>query len=332
MDSLQPQLSALRDRLGPSPIAGLVAGIHHLQYVVAPGRGIELVTEFLARTGYGCSGCFRHRDSGDRHYLLRLAGSPIGIVVVESATGEVASPRLQGLAFRVRELEPVRRLLQSEQVPFAEHPPGLVTGLIPGLDSHFAYVAGEGFEWFQDSAFTPADSGVPASGQTLTPVSRVTGVDHIAYRIRLQDFQAAAAHLMRLTPYRFTDCYTIGQEKAETMVFRTGDLKPALVASYGQDPDSVVWQYVAKHGPRVHHVAYYAEDVLTLVRYQKSAGIQFTTPEIIGSPERGIYQIFTTPSASSREITEYIERFGGFAGFFDPGNVGDLMASTRPFS
>jgi len=331
MNSLLSELTALRDHLGPSPIAGQVTGIHHLQYAVKPGQGIELARDFLAKTGYCCTGCFRHRDTGQLHYLLQLAGSPIGIIVVESGDEDI-SPRLRGIAFRVRDLDPVRRLLQAEQVPFAECSPGLVTEPITGLQDHFTYVSGDGFDWFLDSPFAPADSRVPFSSRPQTPVAHVTGVDHIAYRIRREEFHSAATHLMRLTPYQFTDCYTIGQEKAETMVFRFGDIKPAIVASYGWDAASVVWQYVAKHGPRVHHVAYYAEDVLTLVRFQQSVGIRFTTPEIIGSPARGIYQIFTTPSVHSREITEYIERFGGFTGFFDPGNVGDLMTSTRPFS
>jgi hypothetical protein len=53
---------------------------------------------------------------------------------------------------------------------------------------------------------------------------------------------------------------------------------------------------------------------------------------MIGSKDRGILQIFTTPSPYNHEITEYIQRFQGFTGFFDKGNVGDLMKSTKDFS
>jgi hypothetical protein len=163
-------------------------------------------------------------------------------------------------------------------------------------------------------------------------LGKVGGIDHIAYRIRANDVKTAAINLMRFTGYQFSDCYTIGNENAETMVFRRGDSKPAIVASYGWDHSSVVWQYVEKYGPRVHHTAFYTEDVLNVVEYQMKQEIQFTTAKMIGSQDRGILQIFTTPSLFSHEITEYIERFHGFTGFFDKGNVGDLMRSTKSFN
>lgn len=124
----------------------------------------------------------------------------------------------------------------------------------------------------------------------------------------------------------------IGSENAETMTFRRGDTRPALVASYGWAEDSVVWGFVAKNGPRVHHTAFYTDDIAALVSFQREHDLPFTTPGLIGSESRGILQVFTHPLPGHGEIVEYIQRFHGFRGFFDPGNVGELMASTRPFN
>ena len=83
------------------------------------------------------------------------------------------------------------------------------------------------------------------------------------------------------------------------MGFRWGDMKPAIVASYGWENSSVVWQYVEKYGPRVHHVAYYTQEVLEAVDFQMKQNIEFTTEKMIGSKDRGILQIFTKPSPYS---------------------------------
>jgi hypothetical protein len=82
----------------------------------------------------------------------------------------------------------------------------------------------------------------------------------------------------------------------------------------------------------VHHTEFYTEDVLSVVDFQMKQQIPFTTEKMIGSKDRGILQIFSKPSLYHHEITEYIQRFHGFTGFFDKGNVADLMRSTKEFN
>lgn len=330
--SIESELAALRDELGASPLASAFLGVHHVLYHVEPGEGISLMKDINTKTNYKLTGIFVHKKSGSVHYLMNLAGNPIGIIIEENKDIQVKYPRLIGLAFKVNDLDFTKNVLKNFKVPFAEHAMGIVSQVIPGLDDRFAYVNGEGFDWFYSTEY---DQKAIENDYRAAPskyFDQIGGIDHIAYRIRLDGVKTAAKNLMQLTGFQFSDCYTIGAENAETMVFRWGDNKPAIVASYGWEKSAVVWQYVEKYGPRVHHTAFYTNDVLDVVDFQMKQQVQFTTEKMIGSKDRGILQIFTTPSPYSHEITEYIERFYGFTGFFDKGNVGDLMKSTKAFN
>lgn len=329
MISVRGDLENLKARLGPSPLDGIVDGIHHLQYVVGGGQAAPLVAEYATLTNFRPAGSFRHRATGRRYHVLRLAGAAVGIVIEEQPGPLAGFPRLAGLAFRCADLAAAERALAGSGVACRRSGMGIITDPIPGLDDRFAYTHGANYDWFSGADFEPLE---PPAVTEPAPAHTVGEVDHIAYRIRADGVRAAAEWIMRLTPYRYSECYTVHGEKAETTVYRLGDRKPAIVISYGWDPESVVAKYAAKYGPRVHHTAYYTPGILPTVAGQRGRGLNFTTPEIIGSPARGLYQIFTAPSPYNHEITEYIERFGDFRGFFDAANVGDLMTSTRPFS
>lgn len=159
----------------------------------------------------------------------------------------------------------------------------------------------------------------------------VGGIDHIAYRVRMGDREKAVLEFMRLTPYAFCQTYNIDTEHALTTVLRAPDT-PAIVVSEGLRKDTIVAKYVAEFGPRVHHTAYKVIRIEEVVRIQKATDVQFTTEHIIGDKQKGLLQIFTKPSPLTLEITEYIERFHGFDGFFLPDNVGALMKSTEKFN
>jgi len=333
--SIESELSLLKDQLGPSPLTDTFEGLHHVHYQVAPGQGLSLVDEYSQKTNYKLSGSFLHKKTKSIYYLMNLENNPIGIVIEEKPELFQKYPRLGGLAFKMKELKEVKAVLKKSGISFRERAMGIVTDPIEGLDDTFSYVTDQSYHWFKSEEFEPKEyDAVEIKGDTVSQpyLNKIGGIDHIAYRIRLEGVKTAATNLMRLTGYLFSDCYTIGTENAETMVFRWGDTRPAIVASYGWDRSAVVWQYVVKYGPRVHHTAFYTEDVLDVVDFQQQQQIQFTTEKMIGSKDRGILQIFTTPSPYSHEITEYIERFHGFTGFFDKGNVGDLMKSTKDFN
>jgi len=333
--SIESELTTLRDQLGPSPLTDIFEGLHHVHYQVAPRQGLPLVKDYLRKTNYKLAGAFFHKERKTNYYLMTLEHNPIGIVIEENRDSSLKFPRLTSLAFKMKEIKTVKDTLNKFDVSFKENFLGLVTHPITGFGDAFAFTIYDGYEWFDSDEFEPKKiDTVKINFDTVSQpyLNKIGGIDHIAYRIQLDGVKTAATNLMRFTGYRFSDCYTIGTENAETMVFRWGDTKPAIVASYGWDRSAVVWQYVAKYGFRVHHTAFYTENVLDVIDFQQQQQIEFTTEKIIGSKDRGILQIFTTPSPYSHEITEYIERFHGFTGFFDKGNVGDLMKSTKSFN
>lgn len=330
--SIQSELAAMRDQLGDSPLANAFAGIHHVLYHVEPGQGILLAKDYMMKTSYQLTDAFVHKKNGSTHYGMAMAGNPIGIIIEEKPDVSIKFPRLIGLAFKVNDLGLTKKVLKNFNIPFAEHAMGIVAQGIPGLEDSFAYIDRDGFDWFDSPEYDRIEVDIERGVASSSYIKQIGGIDHIAYRIRLDGVKTAAKNLMQLTGYQFSDCYTIGTENAETMVFRWGDTKPAIVASYGWDKSAVVWQYVEKYGPRVHHTAFYTKKVLDVVDSQMKQQIPFTTEQMIGSKDRGILQIFTKPSPYSHEITEYIERFHGFTGFFDKGNVGDLMKSTKEFN
>jgi 4-hydroxyphenylpyruvate dioxygenase-like putative hemolysin len=233
----------------------------------------------------------------------------------------------------VHDLAPVRSALAQAGIGYNEIFKGIETEPLPGLGDRFAYTTATDLALLQHEPYNGAnlwsETVEPAFN---TPLAFLEELDHIAYRIQRLDVESVSRLLMTITPYRFDACYSVDGQLAETIVFRLGDQKPALVASYGWDETSVVNQYVRKYGGRVHHLAWYSSNVQTLVQYQQERGIRFTSEEMIGAEQNGILQIFTHPSPHSHEITEYIERFQGYRGFFDPGNVAALMGSTKSFN
>ncbi|HOT00795.1 MAG TPA: hypothetical protein PLY66_07285, partial [Acidobacteriota bacterium] len=217
MISVRGDLENLRARLGPSPLDGIVEGIHHLQYVVGEGQAAPLVAEYATLTNFRPAGSVRHRATGRRYHVLRLAGAAVGLVIEEQSGPLVGFPRLAGLAFRCTDLAAVERVLTELGVARRRTGMGIVTDPIPGLDDRFAYTDGADYDWFSGADFEPLE---PPAVTEPAPAHTVGEVDHIAYRIRADGVRAAAEWIMRLTPYRYSECYTVHGEKAETTVYR----------------------------------------------------------------------------------------------------------------
>lgn len=317
----------------PSPVKDVFVGLQHIRYQVGPGQGRPLALELAERINYTVAKTFINAVNDSRLFLLRHSLEPVAIIIEESARPLPGFARLSSLCFQVHDLTPVRSALAQANVGYSEIFKGIETEPLPGLGDRLVYTTATDMALLQHEPFNGAnlwsESVEPAFD---TPLAFIEELDHIAYRIQRQDVEPVARLLMTITPYRFDACYSVDGQLAETIVFRLGEQKPALVASYGWDETSVVHQYVSKYGGRVHHLAWYSPNVQTLVQFQKERGIRFTTEEMIGAEQNGILQIFTHPSPRSHEITEYIERFQGYRGFFDPGNVAALMGSTKAFN
>jgi len=328
--SIAGTLADLQKRVGDDTLQPVIAGVHHVAYDVRPGCGRGFASEIQSLTGYRIQGAWRDARSGDLHIRMRRLDDPIGLLIQECAAD---SPRMAALGFRVSSMDRVKEYLRKSGIDYEKNEAGLRTALLSGLDCHFQYVEAPGIDWFGGGDFEPEERILrELQAPTVPAASPIGAIDHVAFRIHGKDMIGGAELVIRLTGHDYTECFNVVQESAETIVFRRGKTKPAIVISYPYGRESVVWQYVERQGPRVHHTAFYTDNIRPAVAAQQDRGIGFTTPELIGGEDRGILQIFTQPSGFSFEITEYIERFQGFTGFFDEQSVGQLMTSTRQFS
>ncbi len=101
-------------------------------------------------------------------------------------------------------------------------------------------------------------------------------------------------------------------------------IPPELFISEGS-PGSLVAQWVAQHGPGIHHIALQVIDVAaTMAEWQAKGWAEFTTDAELHC--EGLTQVFTKPSEVCGVVFELIERdkFG-----FCKENVKALMESTR---
>jgi len=101
-------------------------------------------------------------------------------------------------------------------------------------------------------------------------------------------------------------------------------IPPEIFVSEGA-PGSVVHDWVAKHGPGIHHIALQVDSVEQTMRdWQRKGWAEFTSPEPMHC--EGLTQVFTKPSQLTGVIFEFIERdsFG-----FCKENVKALMQSTK---
>lgn len=98
---------------------------------------------------------------------------------------------------------------------------------------------------------------------------------------------------------------------------------PEIFVSDGSK-NSVVFEWVEKHGPGIHHLAYEVDSVERVMNLWKTYGTQFTTNEPLKC--EGLVQAFTMPHPVTGMIYEIIER--DKHGFCKE-NVRDLMESTE---
>ena len=113
-----------------------------------------------------------------------------------------------------------------------------------------------------------------------------------------------------------------GPEAEFALVFTSG-IRPFA----GDNASGPTEQFVQNYGTRVHHLAFRAEEIAATCDALGEDGMAFLC-KLVGTRERGIQQIFSTPSANTLVVNEYIQRYGDFDGFFDENNVTRLTHAT----
>ena len=138
---------------------------------------------------------------------------------------------------------------------------------------------------------------------------------------------------MSLTGYRFDFAVYVESLNSITNVSRLPGSDFALVftsgieSEFGGEDSGPTERFVRLYGPRVHHIAFETLDIVDTVELLGRDGMKYLLP-LVGSPEEGLRQIFTAPSEHTLLVTEFIQRYGGFGGFFTRHNVTELTAAS----
>lgn len=351
MEIVPEELIKLQEKYKEDDLSKLIRGIDFIVYGVRQGERVKTVCELLYHRPYVM---VENYHAGDEIIsVLKMDEHDPVLLIVEGANEHAGindmvqkfGPRIISIGFAVHDIETVFEIIQSRGIHFTTDSIQernntryiATTQSTVTLDSYY-YIERKHttrtFDFIQHAEPMEIEEEILEAlkkKKRLKVFKMMNGLDHIAYRVHHYDIIQVAKELMMLTPYRYTEAFEIEEHDAKTVVFRSGDRKLAIVASYGRNDESLVEQYVIKFGPRVHHIAYEVTDIFKVTSLQKKRGMTFTSDDVIGTREEGIVQIFTTPSNHTNEITEYIQRFDGFTGFFSNKNVGNLMTSTRAF-
>jgi 4-hydroxyphenylpyruvate dioxygenase-like putative hemolysin len=107
------------------------------------------------------------------------------------------------------------------------------------------------------------------------------------------------------------------------MVFTSG------ITSFTNDAESgPTEKFIQNYGTRVHHMAFRTKNIEATVETLKRDGMAFLL-DLVGSEAEGLRQIFSEPSQNTLIVTEYIQRYGDFDGFFTRSNVERLTKATE---
>ena len=202
----------------------------------------------------------------------------------------------------------------------------------------------------EDQAWLEKLKSIKAKQAELKISDLIQPIDHLATRVLHQDREHALLEYVKLTSYYFWGAYEIADQNSSTNVTRSAHdyaefKSPARVFTAANTPhyvDHIVKlpspteSFVINYGKRMHHIAYGVADnapgqdydnVDFVVDHLKENGIEFLL-QVIGSAEEGLKQIFSRTSKYSLLITEYVQRFNGFQGFFTKKNVAFLTKAA----
>lgn len=207
------------------------------------------------------------------------------------------------------------------------------------------------FEEFQEEdSWVDHLKAIKAKQAELGIAELLLPIDHLATRVLHQDREHAILELLKITSYHYWGSYDIADQNSSTNVTRNSNdfeeySSPAKVFTAANTPhyvDHIVKlpspteAFVRNYGKRMHHIAYSVKDneegqdidsVDKVVDALKDEGIEFLL-KVIGSQEEGLKQIFSRTSKFSLLITEYVQRFNGFQGFFTKKNVAFLTEAA----
>ena len=350
-EDLLAQAPVVIDGRNDAGLEGLVGGLDAVIINTGPDRLVPAVTELLRYTGHVSDEAFF--DPSSSMYVLSRTGS--ASLLVHSRTGgwnpfepfndapvakKLPDTRLETLVFTTPDIREYVAIQRERGVNFlTDAPVRLRHGMfIQTFPSRFTGNSLGFIEWQSDRR-----SYLPASGVSELPVlpkssprhlSNISALDHAATRVRAQERNAAILEFMSLTNYHYDFAVYVKSLNSITSVARRAADDFAMVFTSGIVPDTggeapgPTEKFIRNYGTRVHHIAFRTEEIENVVAALKDGGLSFLL-DLDGSQEEGLRQIFSQPSEHTMLVTEYIQRYGGFDGFFTKSNVEKLTQATE---
>ena len=342
-----PPVLEERAKLG---LDGLVGGLECVIINTEPDRQQAAVDELLRCTGLSFAEAF---DNGDlRTCVLKTEGSADFLVQSRLASanpfhehnvfpksGSLPNTRLETYVFSTPDIEAYFAIQRKRGVTF-------ITGdIIDAPDFSYIQTTPSRFtsnslgfiQWHGGRGSYRPPQSLPLNWSFDKPdlphLADIKHLDHAATRVHAENRDAAIIEFMRLTNYNFDFAIYVQVLNSITNVARLSDKDFAMVFTSGIIPfnfdaeSGPTEKFIHNYGARTHHIAFCAENIDETFAALKRDGMEFLI-ELVGSPDEGLKQTFTVASHNTMLVNEYIQRFGGFDGFFTKSNVTDLTRAT----
>jgi hypothetical protein len=348
-DSLQREAERVVQERRSLGLEGLVRGLDCVIINTEAPRHRAAVEELLARTGFGFEAAFEDpqaatcvlNTAGSASLLVqsRKTGSPFEDGTAFPKAAGLPHTRLETLVFETTALDRYVAIQKARGVNFLSDAivPGNSYSFIQTVPSTFSGMSFGFLQWSDAARDYSTPKSTPLNWRFRKPqasfLDNVKELDHAAARVEARDRDPAIVEFLHLTNYRFDFSIYVEALNSITNVARLPGSRFAAVFTSGIHPyvddetSGPTEKFVHNYGTRVHHIAFRTENIEATVDALKDAGMEFLL-DLVGSEEEGLKQIFSVPSVNTLLVTEYIHRYGDFAGFFTRSNVTLLTAAT----
>ncbi len=349
--NLKEQIPGIIDDRKKSGLDGLVGG---LQAVIINTESKFLKAaagEFLRYTGLDFVEAFQTPEK-EKNIVLKMDGSadfilksrehynnPFSELNLCPKSSHLPDTRLETFVFKTSDIEKyvaiqknrgveflTDSIVKSQNYSFIQTKPSIYTGNSLG----FIQWNNEKGDYFSENCEKIEFNLVKPK---LPHLDNIFELDHCATRLHAIDRDNAIMEFMRLTNYNFDFAIYVKVFNSITNVARLSADDYAMVFTSGISPytndeeSGPTEKFIHNYGTRVHHMAFRTENITETYEALKKDGMEFMI-ELVGNEDEGLRQTFTQPSPHTLLVNEYIQRYGGFDGFFTRSNVTLLTGAT----
>jgi 4-hydroxyphenylpyruvate dioxygenase-like putative hemolysin len=346
---LREHLPKIREERKESGLEGLVGGLECVIINTEPDTQKAALAELLQYTGLEFQGAFTDpeyttgvlTEAGSADFLVRSRNkkkNPFAEFNNFPKSMHMPNTRLETFVFDTKDIQEYVSIQESRGVHFLKDITHTDTySFVQTIPSAYTGNSLGFIEWVNKGDYFTSESDELA-WQMEKPdrdyLKHIKELDHTATRARAQDRDATIIEFMELTNYNFDFAIYVKLFNSITNVARLSAKDFAMVFTSGISPytsdeeSGPTERFIHNYGTRVHHMAFRTEKIEDTVTLLGEDGMGFLI-ELVGSPDEGLKQTFSQPSAHTLLVNEYIHRYGDFDGFFTRSNVTLLTEATE---